>query len=59
MEKWLPHNKYTAKVSREHIKKRKEAIDFIKIDKHQVNNAVASLKEFIERTKNVQDLFQG
>jgi hypothetical protein len=31
----------------------------VKLDKHQVGSAVAALKEFIERTKNVKDLFQG
>ena len=59
MEKWLPFNKYVNKVSKNHIKKRKEAIDFIKLNKHQINSAITCLKDFVEKTKNVQDLFDG
>lgn len=59
LEQWLPFNAYCTKVTKQHIKKKKEIIDFIQIEKNQVNNAVNSLKQFIETTRNVQDLFQA
>jgi hypothetical protein len=59
LEKWLPFEKYVVKTTKQHIRKKKEAIDFVHLDKHQINNALTTLKEFIERTRNVKDLFQG
>ena len=59
LEKWLPFDKYTLKVTKQHIAKRKEALHFIQLDKHQIKNAVSQLKTFIEKTKKVQDLFEG
>ena len=44
LEKWLPFNKYVNKATKNLIRKKKQAINFIKLDKHQINNAVDSLK---------------
>lgn len=55
----MPHHKYISKQTKLHLKKKKEAIAFIQLDKHRINNAVKQLKLFIEKNKNVKDLFQG
>ena len=59
LQKWLPFNKYQNKVTKNLIKKKKEAIDFVNLDKNQINKAVSCLKQFIEKNRNVKDLFQG
>jgi hypothetical protein len=38
---------------------KEECISFIKLDKHQVNAAVVSLKDFVSKSHNVKDLFHG
>ena len=59
MEKFLPHHKYISKRTKLHLKKKEEAIEFIKLDKLQVKKAVVALKQFVEKNKNVKDLFNG
>jgi|JI9StandDraft_1071089.scaffolds.fasta_scaffold218728_1 hypothetical protein len=59
MEKYLPYNKYIVKKSKLHLKRKKEAIEFVKLDKHLISNALKQLKIFIEKTRNVKDAFQG
>jgi hypothetical protein len=53
----LPHSKYIQKINKLHLKKKNEAIEFIKIDKHQVEKAVKCLTTYDQAHKNVTDLF--
>jgi len=55
----LPHNRYIVKRTKIENKRKENCIAFIKLDKFQVNKAITSLKQFIEKTKNAKDLFQG
>lgn len=58
-EKYLPHHKYVIKRTKIQNAKKDQCISFIKLDKHQVNSAVVSLKEFVSKNHNVKDLFHG
>ena len=59
IEKYLPHDRYMLRRSKVHQKRKEQAIGFIKLDKDQVKKAVSALKKFINKTKNVKDLFKA
>ena len=59
IEKYLPHDRYMLRRTKQHQRRKDEAIKFIQLDKGQVKKAVVSLKKFINSTKNVKDLFKS